>query len=75
VYADRAYDALSVAAAIEAKGRTPKVQKAKKLEAHKRPLKTILARIEKSSAPGSAAIVFLRCAGLACESKAGSGSV
>lgn len=54
VYADRAYDALSVAAAVKAKGGTPKVMrkghrwlKAEKLEAHNRPLKPIRARIEK----------------------------
>jgi len=54
VYADRAYDALSVEAAVEAKGGTPKVMrkghrwlKAEKLEAHNRPLKPIRARIEK----------------------------
>jgi transposase, IS5 family len=54
VYADRAYDALSVEAAIEAKGGTPKLMrkghrwlKAKALEAHNRPLRPIRARIEK----------------------------
>jgi transposase, IS5 family len=54
VYGDRAYDALSVAAAIEASGGTVRLLRkghrwlpAKKLEAHNRPLKPIRARIEK----------------------------
>jgi transposase, IS5 family len=54
VYADRAYDALSVEKAIEAKGGTSKLMRkghrwlpAKALEAHNRPLRPIRARIEK----------------------------
>ncbi len=54
VYGDRAYAALSVEAAIKAKGRTSKLMrkghrglKAKTLEAYNRPLKPIRARIEK----------------------------
>jgi transposase, IS5 family len=54
VYGDRAYDALSVEAAIEASGGTSKLLRkghrwlpAKKLEAYNRPLKPIRARIEK----------------------------
>jgi transposase, IS5 family len=54
VYGDRAYDALSVAAAIEASGGTSKLMRkghrwlpAKQLESHNRPLKPIRARIEK----------------------------
>lgn len=54
VYADKAYDALSVEKAIEAKGGTPKLLrkghrwlKAASLEAHNRPLRKIRARIEK----------------------------
>jgi len=54
VYADRAYEALSVEKAIEAKGGTAKLLrkghrwlKAEKLEAHNRPLKPIRSRIEK----------------------------
>jgi transposase, IS5 family len=54
VYGDRAYDALSVAAAIEASGGIVRLLRkghrwlpAKKLEAHNRPLKPIRARIEK----------------------------
>jgi transposase, IS5 family len=54
VYADRAYDALAVEKAIEAKGGIAKLMRkghrwlpAEKLEAHNRPLKPIRARIEK----------------------------
>jgi len=54
VYGDRAYDALSVEAAIEASGGTSKLMRkghrwlpAKKLEAHNRPLRKIRSRIEK----------------------------
>jgi transposase, IS5 family len=54
VYGDRAYDALAVEAAVEAKGGTPKLMrkghrwlKAASLEAHNRPLRPIRARIEK----------------------------
>lgn len=54
VYADRAYDALSVEKAIEAKGGTSKLMRkghrwlpAARLEAHNRPLRPIRARIEK----------------------------
>src|SRR5262249_683927 len=54
VYGDKAYDALSVAAAIEASGGVAKLLrkghrwlKAKTLEAPNRPLKPIPARIEK----------------------------
>jgi transposase, IS5 family len=54
VYGDKAYDALSVEAAIEAKGGTPKLMrkghrwlKAATLEAHNRPLKPVRSRIEK----------------------------
>jgi IS5 family transposase len=54
VYADRAYDALSVEVAIEAKGGTSKLMRkghrwlaAEKLEAHNRPLRPIRSRIEK----------------------------
>ena len=54
VYGDRAYDALSVAAAIEASGGTSRLMckghrwlPAKKLEAHNRPLRKIRSRIEK----------------------------
>jgi transposase, IS5 family len=54
VYGDRAYDALSVEAAVEAKGGAARLMrkghrwlKAEKLEAHNRPLKPIRARIEK----------------------------
>src|SRR5262249_17407849 len=54
VYGDKAYDALSVEAAIEASGGVAKLLrkghrwlKAKTLEAHNRPLKPIRARIEK----------------------------
>jgi IS5 family transposase len=54
VYADKAYDALSVEVAIEAKGGTSKLMRkghrwlpAKALEAHNRPLRVIRARIEK----------------------------
>ena len=54
VYGDRAYDALSVAAAIESSGGTSRLMRkghrwlpAKKLEAYNRPLKPIRARIEK----------------------------
>jgi transposase, IS5 family len=54
VFADRAYDALSVEMAIKAKGGTPKLMrkghrwlKAATLEAHNRPLKPVRARIEK----------------------------
>ncbi len=72
VYADRAYDALSVEKAIEAKGGTSKLMRkghrwlpAARLEAHNRPLRPIRARIKKSSAPGNAAIIFARCDGWA----------
>ncbi len=58
VYGDRAYDALSVEAAIKAKGGTSKLMrkghrwlKAKTLEAYNRPLKPIRARIEKIFGP------------------------
>lgn len=54
VYADKAYDALSVEKAIEAKGGTSKLMRkghrwlrAEKLEAHNRPLRPIRSRIEK----------------------------
>jgi transposase, IS5 family len=54
VYGDRAYDALAVEAAVEAKGGTPKLMrkghrwlKAASLEAHNRPLRPIRALIEK----------------------------
>lgn len=54
VYADKAYDALSVEVAIEAKGGTSKLMRkghrwlpAKALEAHNRPLRPIRSRIEK----------------------------
>jgi transposase, IS5 family len=54
VYGDRAYDALSVAAAIEASGGTSKLMrkghrwlKAATLEAYNRPLRKIRSRIEK----------------------------
>jgi transposase, IS5 family len=54
VYADKAYDALSVEVAIEAKGGTSKLLRkghrwlpAEKLEAHNRPLRPVRARIEK----------------------------
>jgi transposase, IS5 family len=54
VYADRAYDALSVAKAIAAKGGTARLMrkghrwlKAEKLAAHNRPLKPVRSRIEK----------------------------
>jgi Transposase DDE domain len=54
VYADKAYDALSVEKAIEAKGGTSKLMRkghrwlpAERLEAHNRPLRPIRARIEK----------------------------
>lgn len=54
VYGDRAYDALAVEAAVEAKGGTPKLMrkghrwlKAASLEAHNRSLRPIRARIEK----------------------------
>jgi IS5 family transposase len=54
VYADRAYDALSVEKAIEAKGGTPKLMRkghrwlpAERLEEHNRPLRPIRSRIEK----------------------------
>jgi IS5 family transposase len=54
VYADRAYDALSVEKAIEAKGGTAKLLRkghrwlpAKAREAHNRPLRPVRARIEK----------------------------
>ncbi len=54
VYADKAYDALSVEKAIEAKGGTSKLLRkghrwlpAERLEAHNRPLRTIRARVEK----------------------------
>ncbi len=54
VYADRAYDALSVEKAIEAKGGTSKLMRkghrwlpAARLEAHNRPLRPVRARIEK----------------------------
>jgi transposase, IS5 family len=54
VYAGKAYDALSVEKAIEAKGGTPKLMRkghrwlpAERLEAHNRPLRPIRARIEK----------------------------
>jgi transposase, IS5 family len=54
VYADRAYDALAVARAIESRGGISKLMRkghrwlpAKALEAHNRPLRPIRARIEK----------------------------
>jgi transposase, IS5 family len=54
VYADKAYDALSVEEAIKAKGGTPKLMRkghrwlpAARLEAPNRPLRSIRARIEK----------------------------
>jgi len=54
VYADRAYDALSVETAIEAKGGTSKLMRkghrwlpAEKCEAHNRPLRPIRSGIEK----------------------------
>ena len=54
VYGDKAYDALSVEVAIEAKGGTARLLRkghrwlpAKKLESHNRPLRKIRARIEK----------------------------
>jgi transposase, IS5 family len=54
VYADKAYDALSVEEAIKAKGGTARLLRkghrwlsAEKLEAHNRPLRPIRARIEK----------------------------
>lgn len=54
VYGDKAYDALSVEKAIEAKGGTARLLrkghrwlKAKALEAHNRPLRPVRARIEK----------------------------
>lgn len=54
VYGDRAYDALSVEAAIAAKGGTSRLMrkghrwlKAASLEAHNRPLRPVRARIEK----------------------------
>jgi transposase, IS5 family len=54
VYADKAYDALSVEKAIEAKGGTSKLMRkghrrlpAEALEAHNRPLRPIRARVEK----------------------------
>jgi transposase, IS5 family len=54
VYADRAYDALSVEKAIEAAGGTSKLMRkghrhlpAERREAHNRPLRPIRARIEK----------------------------
>jgi IS5 family transposase len=54
VYADKAYDALSVERAIEAKGGTSKLMRkghrwlpAKALEAHNRPLRPVRSRIEK----------------------------
>ena len=54
VYADRAYDALSVEKAILAAGGTPRLLRkghrwlpAERLEAHNRPLRPIRARIEK----------------------------
>src|SRR4029453_863353 len=54
VYGDRAYDALSVEKAIEAKGGVAKLVRkghrwlaAAKLEAHNRPLRPIRARVEK----------------------------
>jgi transposase, IS5 family len=54
VYADRAYDALSVEKAIKAKGGTSKLMRkghrwlpAERCEAHNRPLRPIRARIEK----------------------------
>src|SRR5262249_9602897 len=54
VYADRAYDALAVEKAIEAKGGISKLMRkghrwlpAKMLETHNRPLRPIRARIEK----------------------------
>ena len=54
VYADRAYDALSVEKAIEAKGGTVRLLRkghrwlpAARLEAHNRPLRPIRARVEK----------------------------
>jgi transposase, IS5 family len=54
VYADRAYDALSVEKAIKARGGTSKLMRkghrwlpAEKLEAHNRPLRPIRSRIEK----------------------------
>ncbi len=54
VYADKAYDALSVEKAIKAKGGTSKLMRkghrwlpAEKLEAHNRPLRPIRSRVEK----------------------------
>lgn len=54
VYADRAYDALSVEKAIEAKGGTARLMRkghrwlaAAKLEAHNRPLRPVRSRVEK----------------------------
>jgi transposase, IS5 family len=54
VYADKAYDALSVEKAIKATGGTSKLMRkghrwlpAKKLEAHNRPLRPVRSRIEK----------------------------
>jgi IS5 family transposase len=71
VYADKAYGALAVEKAIEAKGGTSKLMRkghrwlpAARLEAHNRPLRPIRAPgSRKSSALGSAAIIFVACDG------------
>jgi transposase, IS5 family len=71
VYGDRAYDALSVETAIEANGGTSKLMRkghrwlpAKKLEATTGRCGRSARALKKSSAPGNAPIVFVRCAGL-----------
>jgi Transposase DDE domain len=70
VYADKADDALCVEKAIEAAGGTVRLLRkghrwlpAKALEAHNRPLRRSGRELRKSSAPGSAAIIFVACDG------------
>ena len=71
VYADKAYDALSVEKAIEAKGGTSKLMRkghrwlpAERLEAHNRPARGQSGReLKKSSGPGNAAIISAPCDG------------
>ena len=72
VYGDKAYDALSAEAAIEAKGGTAKLLRkghrflpAEALEEHNHPRKPIRSRIEKILAPGSVATGCGACDGSA----------
>jgi IS5 family transposase len=73
VYADKAYDALAVEKAIEAKGGTSKLMRkghrwlpAARLEAHNRPLRPVRARIEKIFGTWKRSWMLLRTSPIRC---------